>query len=249
MIRCYLPAARWEDGMAELDEEESKHLVAVMRAQAGDRIGLIDGEGGEGEAELVVPHKKHAGIRLVSRGKAAPFMPRRILAQALVREQKMDWLIQKAVELGVHEIWPLQTEHAVVRIHPEAAAKKAERWGAIALAACKQSGNPWRPRIAPVRSLAAVLAEGVPGAACFGALQPEAVMLPDYFGRLRREGCAAVTMFIGPEGDFSPGEVAALRASGVQPVTFGPIVFRVETAAVFILSALHYAWLGGEASA
>ena len=245
MIRCFLPAARWARAEAELDEAESKHLSAVMRAQRGDRIGLLDGEGRLGEAEVVSPHKKHAAIRILSRTTVAPFTPRRILAQALVREQKMDGLIQKAVELGVHEIWPLQTDQAVVRIRPEEAEKKSARWQAIALAACKQSGNPWMPEIAPVRKLSAALAasRGVAGAACFGSLQQGAVPLPEFFGRLRKDNCPQVAMFIGPEGDFSAGEVAALLAAGVQPVTFGPIVFRVETAALFILSSLQYAWL------
>ncbi|NLG35040.1 MAG: 16S rRNA (uracil(1498)-N(3))-methyltransferase [Lentisphaerae bacterium] len=243
MIRCYLPAAGWTEGTAELDEDESKHLVAVMRAKAGDRIGLIDGEGGAGEAELVVPNKRHAVIRLLSTERVEPFRPRRILAQALVREQKMDSLIQKAVELGVHEIWPLQTDHAVAKIRPGEAARKAARWEAIALAACKQSGNPWKPVMAPVRRLEEALAVLPPGGACFGALQEGAVPLPEYFGRLREERCEQVTMFIGPEGDFSPAEVAALTAAGVQAVTFGPRVFRVETAAVFVLSSLQYAWL------
>ena len=245
MIRCYLPAGRWTDGLAELDEAESKHLAGVLRAQAGDRIEILDGAGQWGEAEVAAPHKKHAALRILSRKSAAPFAPRRILAQALVREQKMDWLIQKAVELGVHEIWPLQTEQAVVRLRPEEAEKKAARWQAIALAACKQSGNPWMPKIAPARKLPEALAalRGVPGAACFGALQEGAVPLPEFLGRLRRENCPQIAAFIGPEGDFSAAEVAALRAAGVQPVTFGPVVFRVETAALFILSSLQYAWL------
>ncbi len=245
MNRCFLPAARWAEAEPELDEAESKHLAGVMRVQAGERLGLLDGEGRLGEAEVVAPHKKRTVIRILSRTAAAPFVPRRILAQALVREQKMDWLIQKAVELGVHEIWPLQTDQAVVRIRPEEAEKKAARWQAIALAACKQSGNPWLPKIAPVRKLAAALAAlpPAPSAACFGALQPGAVILPEFFGRLKQQGCPQVAMFIGPDGDFSAGEIAALLAAGVQPVTFGPIVFRVETAALFILSALQYAWL------
>lgn len=245
MIRCYLPADRWSGERAELDEAESKHLAGVLRAAAGARIEILDGAGRTGAAEVVAPHKKRTAIRILSQERPPAFAPRRILAQALVREQKMDWLIQKAVELGVHEIWPLQTEHAVVKIRPEEAGKKAARWQAIALAACKQSGNPWLPEIAPPRPLAAALAalRSAPGAACFGALQEGAVPLPELFGRLKREGCPQVAAFIGPEGDFSPGEVAALLAAGVRPVTFGPIVFRVETAALFVLSALQYAWM------
>ena len=153
MIRCYLPSDRWGSDLAELDEAESKHLAGVMRAQPGDRLEILDGAGRVGMAEVIAPHKKRTAIRLLSRTAVAPFAPRRILAQALVREQKMDWLIQKAVELGVHAIWPLQTERAVVRIRAEEAERKAARWQAIALAACKQSGNPWLPEIAPPRSL------------------------------------------------------------------------------------------------
>ena len=244
MIRCYLEPAAWRQAEAELNEAESRHLVGVLRAPPGARIGLIDGAGQAGEAEVLVPHKKHTRIRICARRAAAPFAPRRILAQAVVREQQMDWLIQKAVELGVHEIWPLQTDQAVVRIRPEETAKKTARWQAVALAACKQSGNPWLPEIAPVRRLPAALAalSGSAGAACFGALQPGAVPLPEFFGRLRRENCPRVALFIGPEGDFSAAEVAALHAAGVQPVTLGPVVLRVETAALFILSALQYAW-------
>lgn len=243
MIRCYLPGDRWGAAAAELDEAESKHLASVLRVQAGDRLGILDGAGRLGEAEVVVAHKKRTTLRILAQTAVPPAVPRRILVQALVREQKMDWLIQKAVELGVHEIWPLQTDHAVVKIRPEETGKKSLRWQAIALGACKQSGNPWLPKIEPVRGLVAALAALPPGAACFGALQENALPLPEFFGRLRKENCPQVAAFIGPEGDFSAGEVAALRTAGVQPVSFGPIVLRVETAALFILSALQYAWL------
>ena len=245
MIRCYLPAARWTAGNTELDEAESQHLAVVLRVSSGARVGLLDGAGGTGTAEVITPHKRRTMIRILSRETAAPRVPRRILAQALVREQQMDWLIQKAVELGVHEIWPLQTDHAVVKIRPGDAERKASRWQAVALAACKQSGNLWLPKIELPRPLAAALAAlpAPPAAACFGALQPGALPLPEFFGRLRREQCPQVALFIGPEGDFSPAEIEALRARGVQPVTFGPVVLRVETAALFILAALQYVWL------
>ncbi len=245
MIRCYLNGDRSGGESVELDGAESNHLAGALRVRPGERIGWLDGKGHFGEAEVIVAHKRRTSIRILTRQEATPFAPRRILAQALVREQRMDWLIQKAVELGVHEIWPLQTEHALVKIRLEAAEKKAARWQAIALAACKQSGNPWLPRMAPVRSLADALAalRDLEGAACFGALQEGAVPLPQYFGRLREAGCPQISAFIGPEGDFSPKEVDMLRAAGLQPVTFGPMVFRVETAALFILSAMQYAWL------
>ncbi len=245
MIRCHLPSDRWEGETAELDQTESRHLVAVMRVREGARIGLLDGAGRRGEAEVIAAGKRGTTVRILSRELAKPWTPKRVLVQALVREQKMDWLIQKEVEVGVGEILPLQTEHAVVKIRPEAVEKKVSRWRSIALAACKQSGNPWLPRIAPVQTLPAVLADlaGRPGAACFGALRDGAEPLPALFGRLRREGCPQVAMFIGPEGDFSSVETGALLAAGVKPVTFGPIVFRVETAALFILSALQYAWM------
>ncbi len=244
MIRCYLSADRWKDGVVELEETESKHLAAVMRVQAGDRIGLLDGEGRTGEGEVVEPHRKRTGVRIVSQARMAPVEPRRILVQALVREQKMDWLIQKAVELGVQEIWPLQTERTVVQIRKGEGEKKTARWQSIALAACKQSGNAWMPKIRVPRGLGEVLAS-LPqeGAACFGALQPGAVALPDFLEPLRRARCPQVAMFIGPEGDFSPGEVEELLAGGVKPVTFGSMVLRVETAALFILSSVQYAWL------
>ncbi len=248
MIRCFLLPGRWDEGLIDLGEAESKHLSGVMRVKEGDRIELLDGEGRTGEGEVVEPHRKRTIVRLISHARSAPIEPRRILVQALVREQKMDWLIQKAVELGVHEIWPLQTERAVVQIRAGEAAKKTARWQAIALAACKQSGNPWMPRIAPVRTLGEALgAWPKEGAACFGALQPGAVALPDFLGPLRRNGCSRVAMFIGPEGDFSPGEAEQLTGAGVQPVTFGPIVLRVETAAIFVLSSVQYAWLESRA--
>jgi len=243
MIRCFLPADRWANPVAELEEAESKHLVSVMRQKDGSQIEILDGEGKTGSAEVLVPHKKRTTLRILSQTMADPFTPRRILMQSLVREQKMDWLIQKAVELGVHEIRPIQTAQTVVRIRPEDAAKKAARWQSIALSACKQSGNPWLPKICSVQSFAAALESAPVGAACFGALQKNSIPLPAFFGRLREENCPQVAMWIGPEGDFSTGEVEALLGAGVQPVTFGPIVFRVETAALFICSALQYAWL------
>ena len=246
MIRCqHEDSSLWAPGVAvELSEGESNHLCAVLRAEGGSPVTLLDGRGGVAEAELSRPHKKHAQVTIRSAARAAPPVPRRILAQAVIRAERMDWLGQKAVELGgVTEIWPLQTDWCVVRVPPSEAARKADRWRAVAWAACKQSGNPWLPEIAPVMHLDAAIARLAGRDACFGALQPGAVPLPDCLGALRRAECPELALFIGPEGDFTPAEVEVLRAAGVRPVTFGENVLRVETASLFVLSAVKYAWL------
>ena len=187
------------------------------------------------------------GTRAVSCDPARPPLPspRRVLVQALVREQKMDWLLQKAVELAVTDILPVQTEQCVVRISAAESSKKQRRWESIARAACLQSGNAWMPDIRPVRSLDAVLpelAKMAPGAA-FGALRPGAVPYPVWLRRAKAQNLPAVAVCVGPEGDFSNRESDALLAAGVAPVTLGPTVLRVETASLFMLSALRYEWL------
>ena len=242
MIRCYAGADAWTGGRVELDEAESKHLVGVMRAREGTRIELLDGAGRVAEAEVAVVDRRRAVARILAERVASPWTPRRILGVALVREQKMDWLIQKAVELGVHAIWPMTTARSVVKLRGPDAAKKTARWRAIALGACKQSGNPWLPEIAEPRGLAEAVAAlgGVGG--CFGALQEGATPMADYFARLRQEGRDSVGMLVGPEGDFGPGEVELLLGAGMQPVSLGPIVLRVETAATVMLAGVQYEW-------
>lgn len=245
MLRSFLPPSRWTGEEIFLDEGESKHLAAVMRAEPGMELELLDGEGRVARAAVADPHRKHTLVRLAEIRTIPPPPPRRVLVQALVREQKMDWLIQKAVELSASEIIPVQTERSVVRIAPSDAGKKARRWNEIAVAACKQSGNPWLPAIRPVVELRDLL-ESHPAflsCAAFGALRPGAVPFPDWLRARRAAGTSSIAVFVGPEGDFSDAETAALRGLGVAPVTLGPIVFRVETASLFMLSSIQYEWL------
>lgn len=228
-----------------LDEGESKHLAGVMRVEPGAEVELLDGAGRVGRGRVADACRK--GVRLALeeiRTVAAP-PPRRVLVQALVREQKMDLLIQKAVELSVSAIVPVQTAHCVARVARGEEEKKARRWREIAVSACKQSGNPWLPEIAPVRDLAAVLGSGAGwlASAAFGALRPGARPLPEWLEGCRRKGTEELALFVGPEGDFSGAESDALLAAGVAPVTLGPIVFRVETASIFMLSAVQYEWM------
>lgn len=266
MIRVFHPAAAdWTPGAPlELSAEESHHLCSVLRSPAGTPLVLLDGAGRTADALLETPHKKHAIVRIPPDAPpvlAPPPRFRRILLQALIREQRMDAVIQKAVELGASEIWPLQTNHAIVRIDPRDAPRKTERWTSIALAACKQSGNPWLPEILPPQTLRQALDRLAARSirAFYGALVPGAIPLPDLLRELvppptpssssesqpasrpsslvtRHPALAAI---IGPEGDFSPAEYALLaQTPSLRPATFGPLVLRAETAAIFALSAL-----------
>lgn len=243
MTTCYLEAEKWAEDEAELAPDEAHHLLHVLRAEEGTELRVVDGEGHAARAELLRAHGSHAWIRLEERLEPAPLEPRRILVQAPARGQRMDWLLQKATEIGCHEIWPMMTERAVVKIAPgKDAAHKAARWQAIALAACKQSGNPWMPRIAAPRPFAECLAAAAGRPAVFGCLTRESVPVPDALRRFRAEGVREVLVFTGPEGDFTPGETEAMLAAGIVPVTLGPTVLRVETAALYALVAIACEW-------
>jgi len=245
MLRAFLSPSRWSGEEIFLDEGESRHLASVMRVEVGTELELLDGEGRVARAVVADPHRKHTLVRIGETRTLPPPPPRRILVQALVREQKMDWLVQKAVELSVAAVIPVRTERSVVRIAPADAAKKARRWREIAIAACKQSGNPRLPDIHPVEDLRTLLrsAPAFLSCAAFGALQPGALPFPDWLRARRGAGADSIAAFVGPEGDFSGAETQALLDAGVAPVTLGPIVFRVETASLFMLSAIQYEWL------
>ncbi|MBR6021814.1 MAG: 16S rRNA (uracil(1498)-N(3))-methyltransferase, partial [Kiritimatiellae bacterium] len=183
-LRAYAPPSRWAGEEVFLDEGESKHLCGVMRAGPGTPAEVLDGAGRVGRAVVAGADRKRAVLRLEETRVAERPRPRRTLVQALVREQQMDWLIQKATELGVAEIVPVQTAQCVVRIGAADAERKARRWREIALAACKQSGNPWVPEIAPARGFREVLDGRAGGGnnAAFGALREGARGYAEWLG-------------------------------------------------------------------
>jgi 16S rRNA (uracil1498-N3)-methyltransferase len=157
------------------------------------------------------------------------------LAQALVATDKMDWLVQKAVELGVARIVPLETERAVVRLDGERAAKRIEHLRQVAIAACEQCGRNRLPDVAPVAKLPAFLA------ACAGGDARTLLLAPGATMRLGEvdPGGRAIVLMIGPEGGFSDGERRAAQAAGFEAVSLGPRVLRTETAGLAALAALQ----------
>jgi 16S rRNA (uracil1498-N3)-methyltransferase len=235
----------------------------VLRLQPGDALVLFDGAGGEwaarvarmGRSEVLVEPLRH---RAVEREAA-----RRVqLAVACIAAERMDWLIEKATELGAAGITPLVAERSVARFGQERAGRRLAHWRAVALAACEQCGRNRVPEIAPVRSLVDWLAtvkarpaqDGFPaasGAPCgttsqgadddaglrlLLSLQPGAPALSAL-----ATSTATVMLLSGPEGGFSPVEEAAARVADFQPVTMGERVLRAETAPLSALAALTLA--------
>jgi 16S rRNA (uracil1498-N3)-methyltransferase len=238
---------------AQLDPEESKHLLTVMRAERGDVLSLTDGRGHDLTAELVRADKRRCEVRITGVANAANEVspPRLHLACAVVKGRRFETALEKAVELGVHTITPLATERGVVAPRDG----KLERWQHLLIAALKQSGRCHLPRLHAQSTPAAVLdAAGGPvlyGAAPDDALAQERLSFPAAADRLRdaagtdRPPPAELVLLIGPEGGWSPGELRLLAVREALPLVLAPHVLRTETAAVAgvtILQQLRGLW-------
>jgi len=237
MNRFHLPPAAWTENPF-LEGDEAKHLAQVLRAKADDWITVFDGLGNYAEAKVLSVSKQRVDLMLdLAEFKETP-LPEITLAQAIPKGKNMDWIVQKAVELGVSRIVPLVTRHTVV----SPGGQKAEKWRRAALEACKQCAQFTIPKISePVAFGEWIAAEDSSELKVIASLAEDT--------RNFRETLAAqpelesLTILIGPEGDFSPEETEAALAAGYLPVTLGDLVLRVETATMFCLSAVRFQFL------
>jgi 16S rRNA (uracil1498-N3)-methyltransferase len=256
---------------------EAHHARGVLRLQPGDRVVLFDGRGREATAEITALDSAAVQLHILQEAVTPPLQARITLAQAIPKGKNMDLIVQKSVEIGAAEIFPLVSARTVVHLDPESAAQKQAKWQTVALEAAKQCGQNWLPHIhfpsSPddfFREIESVIspvgAEADMSAAnrndgtrssrtplhfdlrLVGSLQPGARhlknILADYAETYDGARPATVLMLIGPEGDFTPAEIALARSHGCTPLTLGPIILRVETAAIYCLSILSYELLG-----
>lgn len=240
MARCYVPPERWDGESLRLDEDEAHHLSHVLRAEVGHRVIAFDGRGRESEAEISVIERDRVELRELQRREIRRTRVEFTIIQALPREQKMDFILQKATELGASAIVPVISDHGVVRLRDGDEAKR-ERWEKIVLNAAKQSGAAWLPVVHPVRHLHDALKD-VPAydVLLICSLEPDARPLRDVLAEVKARAPRTLAVLVGPEGDFSVRELAAARQAGARPVSLGPSVLRVETATLFVLSVLRY---------
>jgi len=221
-----------------LDPEETRHLRTVLRGGRDAELVLVDGRGLRMTARAAAGAGPDVLEILTVRtdpGETAP--PRLVLACAMVKGRRFEWVLEKAVELGAHAVVPLRTERGVV----EAGGGRRSRWESILKSALKQSGRATLPDLPPPAAPDEVLAGAAGEPVLYGAVPGEAAAVPwtDLLAEVPSATPASLTLLVGPEGGWSDGERTRLEAGGARPVGLGPHVLRTETAALVGLAALQ----------
>lgn len=219
------------------DDAVAHYARDVLRLRKGDAVLLFDGRGGEYEGAVLEAHRH--GLKLAVgawRERNSESTLRTELGLGISRGERMDYAVQKAVELGVSRITPLRTEHTVVKLSDERREQRRLHWQKIAVSACEQSGRCRVPEVAEPTSLEAWL-QAQSGLRLF--CDPRA---DQGLAQLAAPGDSRVCLLAGPEGGFSSAERRLAQDSGFLPVRLGPRVLRTETAALAILAAAQLLW-------
>ena len=217
-----------------LPDDAATHLVRVLRLREGDECVLFNGDGHDYAATLGTANKREVRVRVTSASSVENESPLRItLLQGIARGEKMDWILQKATELGVAAFLPVTSERSEVRLDAERADKRVAHWRSVVRSACEQSGRALVPEVSAPRPLAAAL-EVLPA-------QPRFLLDPfaeHAIGTLELQERACV-LAIGPEGGWSPRDREQLVAAGFSGLRLGPRILRTETAGLAAIAALQ----------
>ena len=235
VTRLYVAVPLLVGARIALPETAAGHLVRVLRAQAGDACVLFNGDGHDYDARIVAAGKRDAEVEILAARAVGNESPLRlVLLQALARGEKMDWILQKATELGVVAIVPVTSERSEIRLDGERADKRIAHWRSVVVSACEQSGRATVPAVAMPGSLAQAMAD-LPATARRLLLDPQATQ------GMRKLDLAAggIVLAIGPEGGWSARDLASLRGNGFEGLRLGPRVLRTETAGIAAIAALQ----------
>ena len=240
--RFFFPDKLGSGAEVRLPADTAHHAIRTLRLGVGDPIVLFDGLGGEYEASICRIDRETVVARtgpFVDRSTEPPLTLR--LAQGLSSGERMDFTIQKAIELGICSIHPLATERSIVKLTPERAARRTSHWRKLAIAACEQSGRNRLIDVAEPQKLSDWISQ-MPRERAGGELRlllsPQADSGFNDIG----EPASLVTLLVGPEGGLAPAEVAMAQRWGFQSVRIGPRILRTETAALAALAAIQVRW-------
>lgn len=244
MHRCFVKTDQLLADTCFIQNEEARHLQTVLRAKLGERITLFDGYG---HTRLVhIEHAEKRGLQFTADAPVAHH-PRHhchiTLFACISKKNRMDWTVEKAVELGVSRIVPVISERTIIRLDTADSLIKAERWSRVAEEAARQCGATWLPEIMPPAAFHTCLSLVTLTRPVFVAsLEPDTQPLREALAFYSNPPPLA-GLFVGPEGDFTTTELTALRASHAVSVSFGKHVLRAETACLYGLCILNNAWL------
>lgn len=241
MPRFYIPRPRIEDQWLKIEGAEARHIQRALRLGTGDSIVVFDGSGKEYEGKIIRKERTSVVIqitRLFSSGEES--LLEITLAQSLLKGEKMDYLIQKATELGVKEIIPFFSARSVPLLDRSKSLEKVGRWERIAIGASKQCGRGRIPKIDHLRDYADMLS--------LPTRESLRLILSERGGGklkeiLRKsEGKRNVFFIVGPEGGWSQQELEEAKGMGFIPISMGQRILRAETASLCMLSILQYEW-------
>jgi 16S rRNA (uracil1498-N3)-methyltransferase len=235
ITRIYTTQKLHSNALVELEPEPSHHLARVLRLGVGDALTLFDGSGGEYPGEIAAVDKKHVRVMtgaLLPRECESPLDIH--LGIAVSRGERMDWIVQKATELGVTSLTPLSSEHSGVKLAGARADKKILHWQQIAISACEQCGRNRPPSIYPLQVLNPWLASTV----------AERKFVLHHRGDSTGAGSAptSIALLVGPEGGLSESEIETAAQAGYTALRLGPRVLRTETAPLAAIALLQGWW-------
>jgi len=239
--RIYIDQPLHDHATLTLTGEQANHL-RVLRLRPGNPLVLFNGQGGEYPAQLLALERRQAEVELGAHSPREAESPLDItLLQGVSKGDRMDWTIQKAVELGVSRIVPVFTARSVVQLAGDRLDKKAAHWAGVVLSACEQCGRNRLPLLQSPMPLAQALVAEARGLRCLldptGARRPSELPAPAFWPE-----AGQLTLLVGPEGGLSDGEIRAARDQDYLPLLLGPRVLRTETAGIAALAAFQVLW-------
>jgi len=236
LTRCHVELPLQPGTTIALPEHAANHLVRVLRLREGESCVLFNGDGHDYAARLVSVTKREVSAEVLSATRVDKESPLRIvLLQGIARGEKMDLILQKATELGVAAIVPVNGERTEVRLDAERAQKRLAHWRSVVESACGQSGRARVPEVQPPASLE-VAAAALPGDALRLLLDPQG---EHRLASMQLLDTNTVVVAIGPEGGWSPRDRQVLQAAGFSGLRLGPRVLRTETAGLAAIAALQ----------
>jgi 16S rRNA (uracil1498-N3)-methyltransferase len=236
LTRVHVPGPLTSGNRQTIEGDAANHITRVLRLEQGDPLTVFDGRGGEYAARIEAIRKGAVVVEVQERSPSERESPLSLtLAQGVSRGERMDWVVQKATELGVTRIIPLLTERTVVKLDARQSERRLLHWQGVAIAACEQSGRNRIPDIAAPLELHDFL-RGIDSGATRLLLSPTGTQRVDDLQA--PEG--GMVVLIGPEGGLAESEQRAAIAAGFIAVRLGPRVLRTETAAVTALTVLQH---------